>query len=357
MFERSLGVLGVVAGACGLAHIGDSLPTAREIPRGGVVVAIPAHNEARHIDVVLASIRRQRCEPLDVRLVVVDDASDDETAERARRAGAYVISAGPVADGVNPKAAALAHVDLGEADWVLFVDADVEFVADDALARLVAMVETNGGGLVSVQPRPRLGGWWSPLTAWLWLVPMVASGAFWPGARHRSRVAFGPVLAMRTSTYRSIGGHAALAGEAVDDVAMAAAVRRRGERVAVWAGGDAVQMDPYEGLAETVAGLRKNIVIGAGAAGALPSFGAVAWVVATIGALARALRGDWKALPTALGGLGVAVLGARRLRLARWRHVCLVTAGLGLLVATTTLSVVDTIRGQTRWHGRRLRLR
>lgn len=146
MLERSLGVLGVVAGACGLARLGDPLPVARETPRGHVVVAIPAHNEARHIDVVLASIRRQRCEHLDVRLVVVDDASDDETAERARRAGAHVISAGPVADGVNPKAAALAHVDLGDADWVLFVDADVEFVADDGLARLIAMVETNDGG-------------------------------------------------------------------------------------------------------------------------------------------------------------------------------------------------------------------
>lgn len=356
-FEYLVQVLGVVSGALGLARIGDRLPPVKVAPRGCVVVAIPAHNEAVHIETLLASIARQRCEHLCVRVIVVDDASDDDTAERAYRAGAQVIRAAASAVGVNPKSAALAQVNIEGADWVVFIDADVELVASDVLERLVALVEANGGGLVSIQPRARLDHWWAPVTAWLWLVPLVASGAFWPGAHHRSRVAFGPVLAMRAATYRRVGGHAAIVREAVDDVALARSVRHLGEGVSVWTGGEAIAMDPYSGLGDVVVGLRKNLAIGATATGALPALGAASWVITTLAAFARMVRGDWKAAPLALGGFGVAAAGARRLRLAPWRQTWLVAAGLGLFVVTTSLSVVDTLRGQTWWHGRRLRLR
>jgi len=53
------------------------------------LVIMPAHNEANNIEAVLDQIRATGL-PLDV--LVVDDASADDTAERARRKGAAVVS-------------------------------------------------------------------------------------------------------------------------------------------------------------------------------------------------------------------------------------------------------------------------
>ena len=57
----------------------------RKIPR--TIVIIPAHNEASDIGRVIAEVREVTAFPV----VVVDDASSDDTRELARSAGAIVI--------------------------------------------------------------------------------------------------------------------------------------------------------------------------------------------------------------------------------------------------------------------------
>ncbi len=84
-------------------------------------VILPAYNAARHLDAVIAEITA--LQP-DIRVLVVDDGSSDDTAEAARRAGAELI--------VHPqnrgKGGALATgfawaVDAG-IEWVYTMDAD-----------------------------------------------------------------------------------------------------------------------------------------------------------------------------------------------------------------------------------------
>lgn len=61
----------------------------RELERKRRLVIMPAHNEAKNIEAVLDQVWATG---LDLDVLVVDDASTDDTAERARRKGASVVS-------------------------------------------------------------------------------------------------------------------------------------------------------------------------------------------------------------------------------------------------------------------------
>lgn len=67
-------------------YLVDVVPQPRVDPAAGVLVGIPAYNEGRGIAAVVEEAR-QHAESV----LVVDDGSDDGTAERAREAGATVI--------------------------------------------------------------------------------------------------------------------------------------------------------------------------------------------------------------------------------------------------------------------------
>jgi 4,4'-diaponeurosporenoate glycosyltransferase len=348
--------------AASIVGIGDPLPSSTNI-EGRVLVIVPAHNEEHALGHLLDSLARQELRASSLRILVVDDNSSDATAKVARSRGVAVHRAPVPPSNVNPKSAALASVasEVSQSDWVVFVDADVEFVEPDALARVLGAAA--GGALarlVSVQPRPRLPSRLGALSAWLWITPLVASGAMVPWSHHQTRVAFGPVLAMATSTYERLGGHRAVVAEPLDDAALAGRARAAGCEVLAWAGGEAIAMDPYKQLGELVTGLRKNLVLGARAAAPIPAALAAVWVGSTLEALvalARTRRVRAALLARGVAGLGVALLGARRLGLANGAGGPLVVAGLGVLVGVSSLSAWDVVRGTTRWHGRSLRLR
>ena len=84
---------------------------------------IPARNEAETVaDVVATCVR---CEYIR-EVIVVDDGSDDETSQLAAAAGAKVIRRELDANGEGSKAHAMeAGVAASDADWILFVDADL----------------------------------------------------------------------------------------------------------------------------------------------------------------------------------------------------------------------------------------
>jgi len=98
----------------------------RASPESGyLAVIIPCHDEERAIGKVVADFRRQLP---DARIVVVDNASSDGTSERAREAGAEVVS-----ESRRGKGYALlrgfAHVP--DAECVVMVDGDDTYPAED----------------------------------------------------------------------------------------------------------------------------------------------------------------------------------------------------------------------------------
>lgn len=336
-----------------------------------VSVVVPARDEAASLPRLLRSLTAQTVEVAEV--VVVDDDSSDDTAAVATALGARVLPAGAPPAGWTGKAWAC-HVgtEASGSELLLFLDADVE-LAPDALARLLA-VHAQHGGLVSVQPYHRVVRPYENLSAYFNVVAVMASGAFAgrPGWR---QTAFGPCLLARREDHRRAGGHAAVRGEILDDVALAAAYHRSGLPVRCLTGGRTVAMRSYpDGPRQMAAGWTKNIASGAGATEPRAALGAVAlicahhavavgvlaavvWAVTTAGASwshghpAVWLAG-WVGLSWQLRGL------LRRLGSFRWWTWLLFPLPLLAFDALFLRSAVLTVvRRSVRWRGRAVDLR
>ena len=147
-------------------------------PAGGtasVSVVVPARDEELTLPALLSSVAEQLPEVREV--VVVDDASQDDTAGAARAGGARVLPAGSPPPGWTGKAWAC-HTGAAATtgDLVLLLDADT-VLRPGALAGLVAAHATHGG-LVSVQPHHDVVRPYEQLSAYFNVVALMASAAF-----------------------------------------------------------------------------------------------------------------------------------------------------------------------------------
>jgi len=243
--------------------------------RASVSVVIPARNEEATLPALLASLR-----PLPINeIIVVDDGSVDATAPVARAGGAVVLPAPAPPPGWTGKAwACQVGADATDGDLILFLDADTVFETD-ALTGLLALHEERGG-LVSVQPFHRVVRPYEQLSSYFNLMSLLASGAF---ARTPSRrpMAFGPCLLTSRTDYDAAGGHAAVRGEVLDDVRLAAAYDRAGLPVRCAVGGRSIRMRSYPGgLRQLADGWTKNFASGASAAAPGPAIAAALWISA-----------------------------------------------------------------------------
>ncbi|WP_392347971.1 glycosyltransferase, partial [Parasynechococcus sp.] len=171
-----------------------------------LAVVIPAFNEAHNIEAYVASVLASEPPCRDGSVLVVDDESTDATVENAIRAGSAashfrLIQAGPRPVNerwVGKNWACSKAVDQVSSDWLLFIDADVR-LKPDALQRALAQALDDEADLLS------LG------------FPILETND------PASPVAFaaGPFMLFKASTYAQIGGHRALAGEVVEDLALA----------------------------------------------------------------------------------------------------------------------------------------
>jgi 4,4'-diaponeurosporenoate glycosyltransferase len=257
----------------------------RTIPRGGgrrdeassVSVVIPARNEEATVATLLESLGRLTVAVTDI--VVVDDGSQDATASVARSAGAVVLPAAAPPPGWTGKAWAC-HVGARatSGDLLLFLDADT-VLAPDALDGLLELYERHRG-LLSVQPFHSVVRTYEQLSSYFNVVSLLASAAFARPPERRA-MAFGPCLLTSRADYEYAGGHAAVRGEILDDVQLAAAYHRAGLPVRCAIGGQAIRMRSYPGGVRQMAdGWTKNFASGASAAAPGPTLAAVLWVSA-----------------------------------------------------------------------------
>ncbi|MEQ1787709.1 MAG: glycosyltransferase [Acidimicrobiales bacterium] len=222
-----------------------------------VSVVIPARDEEGNLPRLLASLAAQTEPPLEV--LVVDDGSTDGTAAVARAAGYGVIEPGPPPAGWLGKPwACQAGVEEQQSVPGGGIDADT-WLAPDGVARLVAAHASGAaGGLLSVQPYHRVERAYEHLSAVCNVVPIMASGMARPGAA-RASVAFGPCLLTEADALEAVGGFAGVAGEIVEDAALARAFLKAGRPVHCLGGGSTVSFRMYpDGLRSLVEGWRRT---------------------------------------------------------------------------------------------------
>ena len=240
-------------------------------PDTSLTVVIPAFNEAHNIDDCVASVLASQAPCRDWSVLVADDDSTDATVENALRAGADVtrfrlIQAGPRPTHerwVGKNWACSKAAEQVSSDWLLFIDADVR-LKPDALQRALAQALDEKADLMSLAPRLSCGC----LAEWM-VQPIMASllGLGFPIIETNdpaSPVAFaaGPFMLFKASTYAEIGGHRALAGEVVEDLALARAIKAGGHRLRYVLGLDAVDLRMYSDFAALWEGWTKNWFLG-----------------------------------------------------------------------------------------------
>ena len=188
-------------------------------------------------------------------------------------------------------------------------------------------------------------------------------------------MAFGPCLLTSRADYARAGGHAAVRGEILDDVQLAAAYSRAGLPVRCAVGGRAVRMRSYPGgIRQLAAGWTKNVASGASAAAPGATLAAVLWVSAhhavAVGAalaLVEAVTGWGASLTHGRPALwAVAYVGlAWQLRsvLRRigsfgwWAWALFPLPLLAFDVLFARSAALTVVRRSVRWRGREVRVR
>lgn len=107
-----------------------------------VAALIPAFNEAATIGAVVGGLRGTVAE-----ILVVDDGSTDDTARRARDAGARVITHKRNQGKGHAVRTGLASILSGDFTHVLLLDGDMQHLPQEA-ARLTAAAESSGADVV-----------------------------------------------------------------------------------------------------------------------------------------------------------------------------------------------------------------
>jgi hopene-associated glycosyltransferase HpnB len=224
----------------------DAQPIASK-PWPSVVAIVPARNEAQVIAEGVRSLLCQRY-PGPYSVVLVDDQSDDGTAEAARSAslesGAAhrlsVLTGAPLPHGWTGKlwavsqGIAYAEAQARPAEYLLLTDADIAH-SPDSLLRLVARARAGGLVLTSAMAKLRC---MSPaeralIPAFVFFFQMLYPFAWVNRARRGTAAAAGGCMLVLREALHATGGIAAMRSELIDDCALARQLKTRGP---IWLG-------------------------------------------------------------------------------------------------------------------------
>ncbi len=329
------------------------------LSRREVSLLVPARNEEENLRATMPALLALDYPELEI--LVLDDVSDDGTAALVQRYAerspgrVRLLRGRPLPSGWLGKNWAchqLAEAAAGEV--LIFCDADVT-VSSDAVTRTVALMDSAEAGVLTAFPRQRFGSWTEaavvPLVTQLPVLTMLPLSLV-PRTRAPSlAVGNGQWLAFTRAAYRAAGGHAGVRGDIVEDVALARAAKRAGERLVAATARDTLEVRMYHGGPAVREGFSKNLYALVGGR-SLPFAAAVAaFMLAGIYPWVGAMFGlAYAAFPLLL--LTVVRLCGLRFFGSPLRSLLLHPVGAVLLLSIAFVSWRGARRGTLRWKGR-----
>lgn len=215
-----------------------------------VTVLVPARNESEVIVSTLCGLAGQG---RGLKVILVDDGSDDGTADIARQVGGVdltILSSQSLPDGWSGKLWALEQgARQVETSWTLLLDADIS-LAPGMLRALLAKAKGDNRQFVSIMASLRMESLWEQLLmpAFIYffklLYPFRLVNSDFP---HVAAAAGGCIL-LETRLIAEIGGFAAIRGAIIDDCNLAKQIKARGHRIWLGQSHAVVSSRQYEDL-------------------------------------------------------------------------------------------------------------
>ncbi|MDX1680896.1 MAG: glycosyltransferase [Akkermansiaceae bacterium] len=218
---------------------------------GKVSLIVPARNEAHNLPRLIHSIRAQKDWPLE--LLVIDDESEDRTAEIARAMGATVISSKPLPEGWRGKTWAC-HQGAQEAkgDYLCFLDADTWW-EKHGFKHLLSQYES---GALAVGPWHQIEE--SYESASLFFNLAMVAGTVPNGL-------FGQCLLISREDYKACGGHEAVRAAVLENLKLREHLERKGIPARSIPGRGMINFRMYpDGMGQVIEGWTKGFASGAG---------------------------------------------------------------------------------------------
>ncbi len=324
-----------------------------------VSAIVPARNEEATIARAVASLAEQ---PEIQEILVVNDQSTDGTARALERLAAEcsnlrVIEAGPLPPGwVGKNRAAWLGAQQAHGRWLLFTDADAVHLPGST-GRALADAEAAGATMISYSPAQEMHTWWERA-----LIPFIFcrlsqlySYADVNDKASRAAAANGQYLLIGRDAYESIGGHAAVCGEVLEDVALARRAKAAGVTLHFAPGEQIACVRMYASFSAMWEGWTKNLfplVTVSGQKITRELFSVIPWIPLLCFALAP--------VRLAFGALGVLLLAGRHasyaamLRRNRFPLSSIQYYLVGVVLYCSVLLVSDWnyARGKVAWKGR-----
>jgi len=223
----------------------DDAPVRRHAAAPSVAIVVPARNEADSIAESVTTLTAQDYAALN--LVLVDDDSDDGTAEVARRAAAAIgaaerltiVSNTSLPKGWTGKLWAVKQ-GIAAADekfapkYLLLTDADIVHDAD-TVSWLVGHAEAHNLVLTSLTARWRCENLAERvhIPAFIFFFQMLYPFAWVNDPKNDMAGAAGGCMLVRTDALRAAGGIDAIHGALIDDCALAVELKKQGP---IWLG-------------------------------------------------------------------------------------------------------------------------
>jgi glycosyltransferase involved in cell wall biosynthesis len=243
--------------------LNSSQPAASVPP--SITTIVPARNEEA---VIAGCIESLALQPEIAEILVVNDQSTDKTAEVVRGLMLKIpqlrlLETQDVPSGwVGKNNAVYLGAKEAKSPWLLFTDADAE-VQPGAAARALQIAQETNAALLSFSPEQVTQSWYEKS-----LIPFVYSRL----AKHFSyddvnnpaspaAAANGQFLMIQRDAYNSIGGHASVASEVLEDVALAKRAKAAGFRLWFASGQGIVRVRMYRSFRAMWQGWRKNLYL------------------------------------------------------------------------------------------------
>jgi glycosyltransferase involved in cell wall biosynthesis len=228
-----------------------------------ICAIVPARDEEAGIAAAIESLAAQ---PEIAAIIVVNDQSSDRTGEilgelAARIPRLRVIEGTPPPAGWVGKNHAVwlasQHV---RSPWLLFVDADA-ILAEGAAAMALALSVEHDAALVSFSPQQILETWYEKALIPFVYLRLANKFSFDQINDPSSKIAAanGQFLMITREAYDFVGGHAAVYGEVLEDVALAGLVKAKGFRLWFAQGEGIVRVRMYRSFSTMWEGWKKNL--------------------------------------------------------------------------------------------------